>query len=1137
MAYDEDEDDEEYQRAAVNATSDVPAEIETDVHTVLFASHLRGADLDKEHDRVPSSSTVKKAAARDDARIECDHPRRVVERDAAQGVRAQSTLRESSDAQTQRPSVGTKAHEIGTKTDGNQKQTTSKKTKSSAMTPEVISSQAVKSRKSVPLTVTLACRWCAVRIQGLYDDAPLPGILYDEVGALTAEMSLPKNFVAKDHHAVRFLSLGPDHIGNIFLFAKNLPTVSVSSSIEQVRSACKEVLGNKVGKISSFDISERNPLLSAKHFPKVLNDIMRDNQDKRRTMCELKEDTLAWFEGDIYVYTRRRKTGQPGIKDKFFIRINRSTGSALDYQNCSSTGEHEPGSKITKLRSASAAESALKRARELVEELRFCWKRFETRAVDSEDVPATLEELKVYDSVILGDKFVQHRPLKLIKKKLSQVKTIPSVKDLQPVLPPIKKGDKKVQNTEQKNKRASELGKVEKTAAVKRPRVAKTIKAPIDQNMKPWGGYASPRVVVIGAGPAGLSAARSLKEHGMNDVIILESRDRPGGRCHTMEMPALPLYSLPSINVDLGASYVHGCGDYNPLFVIAKKNKVPLNTAGGGYSAGWGVKAPWYNAIEGGKVSEKIVVAAFRLAEHARHRMFMMNEETSGMDEIWSSSPKILTPTREEQQMHKTGLNLTKAFSELVKDNLASDEAYRKKQRTLETALSDGAALLTTTTEIYRTLDNRGESACSLHDAFQHATKCELKRLLNGEKRAAPLRPVYDCIPSVIWGYVAPVEDISYHLTRSLERDIVEIKQGYKKPEAHSGRDISSSDEAANDIEVLTENTAVEKYEDGLVVNGYKHLLIDRLIDNGESKLDIKYSHAVNEVHVNAAGQGAACVVKCKDGFEINCDYVVVTVPLGVLKRNIIKFKPELSEKKIKAIQALGMGTENKVYMRFHEMFWPAKSRYLQCTDQRYRFLNLDMYGKKNTLLVHISPPYAHDFNDNLDDRIVIRDICELCKRMFKLKETPEPVDSHVTRWGQDEHAYGAYSYFPVGSTFEDVEALAMHEYDGRVYFAGEACSVDGAQCVHGAVVTGNAAAVSILGLGDVDIHERNIVGEHAGLHLDEPVYSVQCSKCEKWRTRPLPAKAEDGDDDSKWECSQGGKWNTYLGTYGCAYR
>lgn len=67
------------------------------------------------------------------------------------------------------------------------------------------------------------------------------------------------------------------------------------------------------------------------------------------------------------------------------------------------------------------------------------------------------------------------------------------------------------------------------------------------------------RAIVIGAGFAGLSAARALRQSGVQ-VTILEARDRPGGRVMTDRSLGFPL--------DLGPSWLHG-GPRNPLKTVA----------------------------------------------------------------------------------------------------------------------------------------------------------------------------------------------------------------------------------------------------------------------------------------------------------------------------------------------------------------------------------------------------------------------------------------------------------------------------------------------------------------------------------------------------------------------------------------
>lgn len=72
------------------------------------------------------------------------------------------------------------------------------------------------------------------------------------------------------------------------------------------------------------------------------------------------------------------------------------------------------------------------------------------------------------------------------------------------------------------------------------------------------------RVVVIGAGLSGLSAARDLKARGAT-VIVVEARDRIGGRIWTSR-------AWPDMAMDLGASWIHG-RDGNPLTPLADAAK------------------------------------------------------------------------------------------------------------------------------------------------------------------------------------------------------------------------------------------------------------------------------------------------------------------------------------------------------------------------------------------------------------------------------------------------------------------------------------------------------------------------------------------------------------------------------------
>ncbi len=61
----------------------------------------------------------------------------------------------------------------------------------------------------------------------------------------------------------------------------------------------------------------------------------------------------------------------------------------------------------------------------------------------------------------------------------------------------------------------------------------------------------STEVVIIGAGAAGLAAARRLHDRGI-DFLLLEARDRAGGRAYTVSSPHGPY------PIELGAEFIHG---------------------------------------------------------------------------------------------------------------------------------------------------------------------------------------------------------------------------------------------------------------------------------------------------------------------------------------------------------------------------------------------------------------------------------------------------------------------------------------------------------------------------------------------------------------------------------------------------
>ena len=888
----------------------------------------------------------------------------------------------------------------------------------------------------------MCTRWCAVKMMKRFGDEWVPAVVLD-----TADRArdAPKKSLA---NSLSVRVLGEN---DIMLVPSNSRHAEVNTDLHFIRS-CRD---------GAYGMSKQavniTGLPADVEAPKELHDLLDEADEAAADSLAMRAQgphrVATWWDGDVYTWSVPRQD-KSKVSDRYFVRIDYTTGNTAHFPNCDGTGREMNGESSSRLRSIAAVGRVLERMRKQRKAAINLWKRLPEILKPPKKPDSVAGLAKPSQKITIGDMCSSNQSIKHHKQ------------------------------AKNRNGQPNEVG-------VHPERPLKKLKKEIERKNVPWGGYEPPTVVVIGAGPAGLSAARSLQDHGVK-VVVLESRDRPGGRCHTITMDAKPHFGLPSVAVDLGASFVHGCHEFNPLYVIAKENKVVLNNAGGGYSAGWGERALWYDAINGGRVKERNVVQAFHIARKAADIMFK-KESNMEMQELLSpikaSGTSCLVP----------------------------------------------AATHSTATPVQRLhLNHNVQNDCSLEEAFNHATKRITESLLNGRKRFEVLKPVYESIPTVTWAYVSPMSDMSFNVARLFNNEVLEAKDLLdEEPNNQDGVDEVSLAEPAKAIDL----------SDGLVVDGYKHLLIDRLVGRGEEALDIRYTCSAIKVRqnteekINRHGERDLTMkevpytVECSNGETFDCHYVVVTVPLGVLKRGRISFTPPLSKSKVLAIDHLGMGTENKIYLRFNEIFWP-KARFAQCTDQRYRFLNLDAYGKKHTLLAHVSPPYAKFF-DNKDDDEVVRDVCKVLQRMYKLKDLPVPVDSIVTRWGQDEHSFGAYSYMHVGSSVEDIRNLAAVEHDGRLYFAGEACSVEGAQCVHGAVITGNAAAVGILHLGNVDVDETKIVGGPAGLQLEDATKLVQCQKCQIWRRAPRGSLKS----SSVFECQQGGAWNSMLGKHGCDYK
>eukprot|EP00817_Percolomonadidae_sp_ATCC50343_P007756 CAMPEP_0117420570 /NCGR_PEP_ID=MMETSP0758-20121206/1875_1 /TAXON_ID=63605 /ORGANISM="Percolomonas cosmopolitus, Strain AE-1 (ATCC 50343)" /LENGTH=750 /DNA_ID=CAMNT_0005202253 /DNA_START=675 /DNA_END=2927 /DNA_ORIENTATION=- len=171
-------------------------------------------------------------------------------------------------------------------------------------------------------------------------------------------------------------------------------------------------------------------------------------------------------------------------------------------------------------------------------------------------------------------------------------------------------------------------------------------------------------------------------------------------------------------------------------------------------------------------------------------------------------------------------------------------------------------------------------------------------------------------------------------------------------------------------------------------------------------------------------------------------DFVVITVPLGVLKKQVIQFSPTLPELKLNSIKKMGFGVLNKVILEFPHVFWShdhyigiVKNEVYEHRGDAYMFWNMEPATKNPVLVAIISGKSAfRNSQEEVEDRV---SMCMDHLRSIYGDKVVEPTRYFVTEWHLDDHALGTYSYIAPGCTGEDYDKLAL-PVSGKVFFAGE---------------------------------------------------------------------------------------------------
>lgn len=233
----------------------------------------------------------------------------------------------------------------------------------------------------------------------------------------------------------------------------------------------------------------------------------------------------------------------------------------------------------------------------------------------------------------------------------------------------------------------------------------------------------------------------------------------------------------------------------------------------------------------------------------------------------------------------------------------------------------------------------------------------------------------------------------------------------------------------------------------------------DVLITNGYDKVTNFLANGL-EVHLNEPveaidySQHKVSVRSAMNTYEV--DYVVIAVPLGVLKRGGIAFSPVFPPDKLEAIRMGQMGHVNKFLLLWEKPFWDEKVQCLGFTPETKGkfnyFLNLKKINGANALMTFAFGDYALQ-TEQMSDQAVVQEIMGHLRTIYGVG-IPHPVALRRTQWGSDVYTGGAYTFVANGTSSSNFDSLAK-SLENKVFFAGEHTHRTYRGTTHGAYLSG----------------------------------------------------------------------------------
>ncbi len=249
------------------------------------------------------------------------------------------------------------------------------------------------------------------------------------------------------------------------------------------------------------------------------------------------------------------------------------------------------------------------------------------------------------------------------------------------------------------------------------------------------------------------------------------------------------------------------------------------------------------------------------------------------------------------------------------------------------------------------------------------------------------------------------------------------------------------------------------KYQD--LVQIFKDDIPYASISTNVSVTKIKYHHDEDKVEI----------ITSHEGQTYSADYVIFTGSLGVLKKSSRQlFDPPLPEQKLKAIDQIGFGTVNKIFLQFESPIFDHDGINFLFDDNGISYDEQDAQSdwtrfilgayvddyKQSIVSLWLSGEGAK-FMETLSEEQIQKDALKCLEKFLpKGQSLPNVKSMLVSKWSNEENILGSYSYQTVASETEGLGPKDLAEPVGsRVLFAGEATHEKYFSTVHGAIESG----------------------------------------------------------------------------------